>query len=149
MSAVAFNPIFYGYGWIADTLRADSTLDSQATGGVWRTDVPRNSDNNEILRYPSIVIINQDAPARMVIGDDIVWYQCDYLVKAINVQRDQATTVSIINRVNVLLHQASGSVTGASILRSWQTGGVHESEPQQGDRFDHLGNYFSLIIKQA
>ena len=135
--------------WVADTLRADATLDSLATGGVWLGTVPRYGDSREI-KTPAVVIMHQETLPRQTIQDDSLFYRVNLNVKVVCLQRELGTAVTALGRIKTLLHQQSGSSELGTI---WRCSELSETaithEPFQGIFYHHIGINFELILKET
>lgn len=142
---MAIDAVSAGFEYLTGKLRGDATLDSLATGGVWDSNVPRVNERELVV--PSIVMLfNREVPTK-VISDDIVYYRAIFIVKCVNVRSDQERTVAIVNRIATVLHQSSGSVTNAEIIRCQYMNGFSEPETFQAAHYDHRGAFWELTMQ--
>lgn len=135
--------------WVADTLRADGTLDSLLPDGVWLGTVPRFGDDREI-KVPAVVIEVISVEPTQVVGDFTSYYHVNLNVKVINLERDLTNSVTISNRIKTLLHQQSGTSENGTIRRCWEIGETPlYVEPFQADRYHHIGTIYRLFVQSS
>lgn len=136
--------IVRGLVWIVGLLKADSTLMALATGGVHNSEAPRKT------ACPYVIVNHQAARDSMGLGTVRVVSHLTYLVKAVGEGQNYIALEPLADRIDALLHGASGEVAGldgagAELLSCVRVAPVAYPETQEGQPFRHLGGLYQIV----
>lgn len=125
--------------WIATTLRADTALEALVGVGIHNT-VRKSS------ALPCVLFQLQASGADfMTLGGVRVWSSLLYLVRGLAEQSGyEGNLVLIANRIDALLHRASGSNAAGTIFTCVRVRPFQMLEVASGRQFSHLGGIYEI-----
>lgn len=129
--------------WLYDTLSGDATLAGYAPGGVWDSQAPENVD------YPVVVIGWQGEFDVYVVGAARVMASQAWLVKAVGDEASFDVLYDAASRIDVLLHDTSGTATGGTVFASTRERGMRLDELARGVPYRHLGGVYRLLTQKS
>lgn len=125
-------------GWISETLKGDATLAGLINGRVYRRAIPENPT------MPLVSYQHQGGTVLSVVGAIRVWGDLVYVVKAYATTHNNETLVPIMDRVDALLHGASGTFDGQHI---WSCTLEEEIELDDPDGYTQLGGIYRIRVE--
>lgn len=128
--------------WLYTKLHGDSTLLALCTGGVFTWPVPATYSQPYVLyQMQSGMDIRGNGPTR--IGVNGLW-----LVRAVfEALTYTGNLLSAANRIDVLLHAASGTATGGVVWACVREQPFQLVEVADGRQFRHLGGLYRLWVQ--
>lgn len=133
--------------WLRATLAADATLVALIGGaGAPRIyDGPAPQD----AVYPYVVFQpytrGRDVSA---IGEIRIWSELPYIVKAVHRAESYADPLkTIAERIDALLHRASGAVDGGQVIACVRTSPLEYPEVKISVQHRHLGGIYRLQVQ--
>lgn len=133
--------------WLRATLAADSTLVALIGGAgsprIYDAPAP------ESAAYP-YVVYKPYTPGRdlAVIGGIRVWSELLYIVKAVHRAESYADPLqTLAERIDALLHRASGAVTGGQVIACVRVSPLELPELKNSVNYRHLGGVYQLQVQ--
>jgi len=140
-------------GWLTPLLAADTAgagslgvLSAGITDRIYDTLAPQEEET-----YTIIVFNIQSATDLMMISraGSRVWCNCLAQVKVIGKDQAFSELTSIASRIDALIHQASGTPSGGTIVACTREQIVRYIEPVGALTYRHLGGLFRMIAQAA
>lgn len=132
--------------WIYATLAADTGaggVATLATGGIHAGVAPQGSTS------PFVVYNRQGGADVMGLGAQRIMAGMLYQIKAVASGGSKAAAKAIANRIDTLLHAASGTTASGRILSCVRESEVNYVEVDEtGERWNHLGGLYRLHAQQ-
>lgn len=128
--------------WLYTKLHGDSTLLASVPGGVHTWPAPANASGAYVLyQMQSGVDIRGVGPTR--IGVSGLW-----LVRVVaETQSYTGNLLTAANRIDVLLHAASGTATGGTVWACVREQPFQLPETKDGRQWRHLGGIYRLWVQ--
>jgi hypothetical protein len=130
-----------GFQWLYNTLSADSTLQTDAPGGVWRGLAPPGTAT------PFVILSLQSGKDVITANAVRVFDDDTFLVKAVGPASNNAGVLAAASRIDALLGRTSGQVTAGAILACYRETPISIDELVNGELWSNLGGLYRLIIQ--
>lgn len=128
--------------WLRTLLTGDATLTGLVADRVFSEVAPEGTAT------PFIVFQAQsDSVDALGVGQARIMSASVYMVKAVTSGSSYAPLIPIADRIDELLHRASGSADGASILASTRERTLRLHEHQDGVEWRTLASSFRIIVQ--
>jgi hypothetical protein len=127
--------------WLYETLSEDVTLSGLVTGGVHEDPAPQGSAF-PFLVFSLISALDVQVHNAMRIMVDSLW-----LVKAVDQNGSFSRTRTIMNRVDEILHRASGNLGDAFIYSCVREESIRMTEVDDGKPYRHLGAQYRVHVQ--
>ncbi len=124
--------------WFYTVLAADATLAPLVPGGFHADLAP------EGVSYPLVIWTLIDSGDAMGVNGLRIQTTVRYLVKVVGQTASFVALETAANRIDTLLHRASGSVTGGFVFSCVRLEPVRYTEHSDGQTFRHLGGLYEL-----
>ena len=128
--------------WLVATLSGDATIAAAATGGVHDGNAPQGT------AAPYVIIAYQSGSDVVGLGGRRVLTNPLYLVKVVGQAESYADLQPIANRVDQLLHAATGTAAGGRVLSCVRETPVKYPETKNGIPYRHLGGLYRLQVQE-
>lgn len=133
----------YVDAWLDTTLRNDPVLSSLINGRVYNTLAPTDAP------LPYVVWSYQGGSDVAAIGTQRVFVRCVYQVRAVGTGSSYVPLRNIADRVDVVLHGATGSVPGGRILSVAREQVVQLLEVIDGIMVRYLGGLYRVLVQES
>lgn len=130
-------------GYIASKLTADSTLMAliaHPTGfsGIYDTDVPAGAP------YPHIVFSQMSSLDDTSLHGDRMLTKALIRIEAVAQDRSYSDVAAIGDRIDVLLHQSSGTTSGGRVLQANRRSETKRAETSGGQPYRYAGGDYDF-----
>ncbi len=129
------------YQWVRQMLTGDAQIAAAIGTRVYDRRAPEGTP------YTLVIVQFMGATPLMVVGAARVWFDGLYLVKIVGKTNSPIALEPLADRIDTVLHGASGTVTGANILTCTQSGEVNY--PDQDGQHHHLGAEWRIRAQRA
>lgn len=126
--------------WLYSTLHSDATLHALITG-VFADVAPLEQ------AYPFLVFSLHEAGDVLTINGVRIMTAATYQVRVVTDAESYNAIKTAVERVDTLLHRASGSVTGGVVISCVREAPLRYTELQQARLFRHLGGFYHLQVQ--
>lgn len=126
--------------WLYSTLAGDATLMALITG-VFADVAPEGQ------AYPFLVFSLQDAGDVQTVNNVRLLVDATYQVRITTDAESFGAIKTAVERVDTLLHRASGTVTGGVIYDCVRAEPLRYTELQQGRLYRHLGGLYRIQVQ--
>lgn len=133
----------YADQWLYSKLTTDATLASLLSGRVYSYMAPLGA------AFPVIIYAYQGGTDVSEVGGYRIFNSGLYQVKAVGKGESMAALAAIANRLDAVLHRASGTATGGAILACVRERPVSYSEYTTGMRYNHLGGIYRILVQES
>lgn len=124
-----------------------SNFDSKTGGAVFEDEAPQLSTEAD-----SVWIVFETLAPGMdvaVVGDQRVWTEWAFLVRAIARTRSTKALESAAKEIDARLDRASGTSPGAAIVTSYRVEEHQDKWFEQGVEYRALGGQYNVIVQPA
>lgn len=124
-----------------------SDSDGVTGGAVFEDDAPQlSTDADSVWIVFEIMSPGQDVA---VVGDQRVWTEFAFLVRAVARTRSTKALESVAKEIDTRLDRASGASTGAAIVTSFRVEEHQDKWFEQGVEYRALGGQYNVIVQPA
>jgi hypothetical protein len=137
--------IAQAYQWIYTTLSADSTITSNATGGIWQGVA-------DIASVPPVVIYNHQANTDITTMQEVRLFTSLLIqIKAVGYASNFAALVTLANRIDTLFGNVRNvGLSPGGVLCAYREGQIAYDEPLvNGRQYSHLGALYRIELQGA
>jgi hypothetical protein len=129
--------------WLLNYLQADAELAGMVNTFALKTTFERDA-------LPYVKIDRQDSDDLMAIGMHRVWSDLTFLVRGITEgggnPPDWAPVQAIANRIDAVLHRASGSTATIQVGEVWREEAFTDETIEGGDHYLHAGGIYRAHV---
>jgi hypothetical protein len=129
--------------WLYGVLSTDATLTGLVGSRIYSYVAPVNAT------YPLIIFQYQTGSDLMGVGPVRIWSDSVYVIKAINRMESYSTLKTIADRVDVLLHAESGSVTDGRVVGCVRERAYSMLELVDTVQVRHLGGIYRIMAQDT
>lgn len=128
--------------WLYTTLSTDATLVAQVGTRIYSYVAPTTATT-------PYVVFNAQSPGFdvMGVGTARVMLNCLYQVKVVVQDASFSTAKAAANRIDALLHGATGAPTGGEVLGCVREGPLAYAEVTDGIEYRHLGGLYRIWVQ--
>lgn len=126
--------------WLYGKLHTDVTLMAAVTG-VYADMAP------ESAAYPLVIFALLDGDDLITINGIRIWVTATYEVKVITDAESFSGIKAAVDRIDALLHRASGTVTDGTVYECVRTMPLRYVEQLAGRQYLHLGGLYRLRVQ--
>ena len=126
--------------WLYTTLHGDATLHALVTG-VFADVAPLQQ------AYPFVVFGLQDAGDVLTVNGVRIMTAATYQVRVVTDAESYSAITTAVERIDTLLHRASGSVSGGVIISCVREEPLRYTELQGSKLYRHLGGLYQLQVQ--
>lgn len=130
------------FEWLYQTLSADPILSGYVDSRIYRNLAPQKAE------MPYVILQYQGGHDVRGVGPGRVMAQIIYVVKVVGPAAQYTALKAIADRVDGILHGASGQVADGEILGCVRETSLDYEEMQAGVRYQHLGGQYRLYVQQ-
>lgn len=123
--------------WLYATLHGDTTLMALITGAVADVAPPG-------LACPFLVYSLQGAADVGTVNGVRIMTRATYQVRVVTDSESYGAIATAVNRVDTLLHRASGSVTGGVVISCVRVEPFRYTELVSGKLYRHMGGFYEI-----
>lgn len=127
--------------WLYTTLSSDPVLSSSAIGGVHEDPAPQGT-NFPFIVFSLTSALDVQVHNAMRIMVDSLW-----LIKAVDQYESFSRVRLLVDRIDQLLHRASGTVTDAILYSSVREESIRQTEVDDGKHYRHLGAQYRVHVQ--
>lgn len=127
--------------WLYSVLAADATLTGAVSTRIYAYTAP------ESATFPLVLFGQQSATDLMGVGPYRIWANMLYVVRGVGETASMAGVQTIANRIDTVLHAASGSNVDGIVYACVRVQPFALSETISGRQFRHLGGIYRLFVK--
>lgn len=134
------------YGWIYSTLNADPTIQSLATGGIWRGEAPDNT------AMPYIIVLHNTGQSRdgTVFGGGRAFTDMTFQVFGVGPAKLTNTVSSIASRIDTLITTAQPvNVANGTIIASFRAMPLEADPLINGEVQTNIGGEYRIFAKST
>lgn len=135
--------VAYADQWLYDKLTTDVTLAGLVGNRIYSYVAPAGAT------FPLIVYAYQGGNDLAEVGNLRIFNTGLYQVKAVGQGLSMAAIAPIAHRIDTVLHRASGSVVGGSILACVREQPLSYAEHSGGVRYNHLGGLYRILVQES
>jgi hypothetical protein len=128
--------------WLYGRLAGDAELMSGVTG-VFADVAPEGT------AFPFVVFSFQSGRDTVGLGGTRIFTGATYQVKVISDKPSYGAIKALANRIDAVLHQASGAVADGTVISSVREEPVRYTETTAGKQFRHLGGLYRLQVQAS
>lgn len=128
--------------WCFETLSEDATLDALVPGGWHEHPAPEGT----VFPYGTFQVqaSGEDVDA---VGAHRIFEEIVLLVRVVHQGRSTIGLKPAVDRMDVLLHRASGTTDGGRVISCVREGTFHLPEISQGKHYRHLGGLYRVLAQ--
>lgn len=135
---------WYAFQWLYTTLSNDSQLLSYATGGIWRSMAPPET------QQPFVVLVYQAGNDVVSMNAFRLFDELLFQVRAVGPGTQSTTVANAAARVDTLLGgPTSGSVPGGAILNCHRYQPLVFDELVNGELWNNMGGIYRIQIEKT
>lgn len=127
--------------WLYERLAGDATLSGLVGGRIYAFVAPQGT------AFPFVVFAHQGGHDVLGVGPARVMVSLLYQVKAVGQTAAVADLQPVADRIDALLHGASGAVPDGTILACVREQAIEEAEVDDGVQYRHVGGLYRLIAQ--
>lgn len=127
--------------WLYGVLSADATLTAAVSSEIHSYLAPSGTT------FPYCLYAFQGGKDVSAIGGIRIMFPGVYQVKAVGQGNSMVGIEAIANRIDTLLHGATGTVSGGVILACVREQPLAYVENSNGIRYNHLGGLYRIIVQ--
>jgi hypothetical protein len=129
--------------WLYETLSGDATLAGMVDARIYEDMAP------EAASHPLIVFELAESADENAVNGSRAAVSAEVTVRAIGEGLDFAPLAPVVNRVDALLHQQRGSVTGLDILGCVRLRSIKYPEADTDAHYVHRGGVYRIWAEPA
>lgn len=130
------------FEWVYTTLKNDATLAAQVPGGWHEHPAPEGTTFPYGTFQVQAGVEDIDA-----VGSRRIWEEVLLLVRVIREGRSTVALKTAADRMDTLLHRASGTTDQGRVLSCVRDGVFHLPELSQGKSYRHLGGFYRVLAQ--